>query len=101
MYEKEKSMISYIRSMMNSVDGEIPDQAVCSIQNCLYRNVYDAFETYFNSYQSTKDGEYTQYDLEQMDHAYKNIQTNISTCNGNIGIPLTFQYMKETCFINH
>lgn len=73
--EKEKSMISYIRSMMNSVDGEIPDQAVCSIQNCLYRNVYDAFETYFNSYQSTKEGEYTQYDLEQMDHAYKNILT--------------------------
>lgn len=87
--EKEKSMISYIRSMMNSVDGEIPDQTSCSIQNCLYRNVYDAFETYFNSYQSTKDGEYTQYDLEQMDHAYKNIQTirrliNIEITDPNI-----------------
>lgn len=87
--EKEKSMITYIRSMMNSVDGEIPDQSRCSIQNCLYRNVYDAFETYFNSYQSTKPGEYTQYDLEQMDHAYKNILTikrliNIEITDPNI-----------------
>ena len=71
--EKERSVITYIRSMMNSVDGEIPDQSQCSIENCLYRRVYDAFDSYFKSFQSTSKGEFTQYDLEQMDHAYKNI----------------------------
>lgn len=73
--EKEKSMITHIRSMMNSVDGEIPDQTQCTIENCLYRRVYDAFDSYFHSYQSTTKGAFTQYDLEQMDHAYKNILT--------------------------
>jgi DNA repair exonuclease SbcCD ATPase subunit len=71
--EKERSVITYIRSMMNSVDGELPDNQQCSIENCLYRRVYDAFDSYFKSFQSTTKGEYTQYDLEQMDHAYKNI----------------------------
>jgi len=73
--QKEKSVISYIRTMMSSIDGEIPDQSRCSIENCLYRRVYDAFDSYFKSYQSSESGAYTQYDLEQMDHAYKNIQT--------------------------
>ena len=71
--EKERSVISYIRSMMNTVDGEIPNASQCSIENCLYRRVYDAFDSYFQSFQSTSKGEFTQYDLEQMDHAYKNI----------------------------
>jgi len=73
--EKEKSVISYIQSMMQSVDGEIPDTSRCNIQNCLYRNVYDAFQTYFHSYQSQSKGKLTRYDLEQLDHAYKNIMT--------------------------
>ena len=73
--EKEKSMVTYIRSMMNSVDGDIPDQTQCTIENCLYRRVYDAFNSYFHSFQSTSKGSFTQYDLEQFDHAYKNIQT--------------------------
>ena len=30
---------------------------------------------YFKSYQSTTDSKFTQYDLEQFDHAYKNVQT--------------------------
>lgn len=84
--EKERSVITYIRSMMNSVDGEIPDQSRCSIENCLYRRVYDAFDSYFKSFQSTSKGEFTQYDLEQMDHAYKNLlsiqkMTNIEIPN--------------------
>jgi chromosome segregation ATPase len=73
--EKEKSVISYIRSMMQNVDGEIPDNDRCSIQNCLYRNTYEAFQTYFNSYQSQSVDKLTRYDLEQLDHAYKNILT--------------------------
>lgn len=73
--EKERSVISYIRSMMNSVDGDVPDSSQCSIENCLYHRVYDAFDSYFKSFQSTTKGEYTQYDLEQMDHAYKNIMS--------------------------
>jgi DNA repair exonuclease SbcCD ATPase subunit len=74
--EKEKTMISHIRSMMLNVSGDIPDnENPCIIQNCLYRNVYEAFNTYFKSYQSKSKGKFTQYDLEQFDHAYKNILT--------------------------
>ncbi len=81
--EKEKSVITYIRSMLNTVDGEIPDQTQCSIENCLYRRAYDAFDAYFQSFQSQTKGKFTQYDLEQMDHAYKNIQTIRRLLNTN------------------
>jgi len=97
--EKEKSIISYIRSMMNSIDGEIPSNSECSIQNCLYRKAYDAFDSYFKSFQSTKEGTYTQYDLEQMDHAYKNILTIKRLINIEIPNQLIHEMfsMKSIC----
>lgn len=73
--EKEKSVISYIKSMMQNVDGQIPSQSQCSIENCLYRNTFEACQAFFNSYQSQSADKLTRYDLEQMDHAYKNILT--------------------------
>ena len=74
--EKEKSVISYIKSMMQNVEGHIPDQNTCgSIENCLYRRTYEACQSFFNSYQSQSADKMTRYDLEQMDHAYKNILT--------------------------
>lgn len=74
--EAEKSVITYVRAMMQSIDGEIPDPDQCNIQNrCLYRRVYDAFETYFKTYQSKSKGKFSRYDLEQFEHAHKNILT--------------------------
>lgn len=86
--EKEKSTISYIQSMMQSVDGDIPQKSECNIENCLYRNVYDAFQSYFHSYQSQSKGKFTRYDLEQLDHAYKNILTIRRLINIDIQDPI-------------
>lgn len=71
--EKEKSVISYIHSLLHSVEGDIPTE--CRDVNCLYRNSYDTLQNYFKAFQSTSKGKFTRYDLEQFDHAYKNIQT--------------------------
>jgi DNA repair exonuclease SbcCD ATPase subunit len=74
--ETEKSVISYVRSLMLSVEGEIPESDQCIIQNrCLYRRVYDAFEAYFHSYQSKQKGKFSKYDWEQFEHAFKNVQS--------------------------
>lgn len=73
--EKERSVISFIRTMIQSVEGEIPNIDECIIEKCLYRNTYNALVSYFKSFQSQTKGKFTQYDLEQIDHAFKNIQT--------------------------
>jgi len=70
--EKEKSVISRVRSMINNVEGIEPID--CNNTTCLYRNSYKYLNEYFKSYQSTTEHEFTVYDIEQMDHAYKNIQ---------------------------
>ena len=71
--EKEKSVISRIRSMMNSVNGDIIED--CVYGHCLYRQTYDKLNAYFHSYGSTTETKFTQYDLEQIEHAWKNVQT--------------------------
>ena len=71
--EKEKSIISYIHSMLQSVEGDIPDE--CNVPNCLYRKQAESLQTYFKAFHATSKGKFTRYDLEQMDHAYKNVQT--------------------------
>lgn len=71
--EKEKSVISRIRQMLSTIDGDFPDD--CIYQNCIYHKTHDMLENYFKSYQSVSETEFTQYDIEQFDHAYKNIQT--------------------------
>lgn len=71
--EKEKSIVSRIRSMINSIDGEYIDD--CCHTNCIYKKTHDTLETYFKSYQSATSSKFTQYDIEQFDHAYKNLRT--------------------------
>ena len=71
--EKEKSIISYIHSMLQSVEGDVPTD--CKYPNCLYRKSSEALQTYFKAFHATSKGKFTRYDLEQMDHAYKNVQT--------------------------
>lgn len=114
--EKEKSIISYIHSMLQSVEGDIPTD--CHYPNCLYRKQADSLQTYFKAFHATSKGKFTRYDLEQMDHAYKNVLTikrligmdlpddlremfNIKTImtniiNGKLGIDVSYlKYMIE------
>lgn len=71
--EKEKSVLSRVQSMIFSVHGEEPTD--CENTECLYRKTYDVLRDYFKSYQSTTTSKFTQYDLEQFDHAYKNLSS--------------------------
>lgn len=68
--EKEKSVLSRLKSMIFSVHGEEPED--CMNGECLYRKTYDTLKNYFKSYQNA-DGKFTQYDIEQIDHAYKSL----------------------------
>lgn len=69
--EKEKSVISHIRHLINSIDGEYVDD--CCYSNCIYKKTHDTLDIYFKSFQSDSASKFTQYDIEQMDHAYKNV----------------------------
>jgi hypothetical protein len=69
--EKEKSVISRVQSIVFSTNGDEPED--CVDTNCIYRRTYDALREYFKSYQSTTENKFTQYDLEQFDHANKNL----------------------------
>lgn len=71
--EKEKTVVSRIRNMINNIDGEYVDD--CCHNECIYKKTHDLLETYFKSYQSATSSKFTQYDIEQFDHAYKNVQT--------------------------
>lgn len=71
--EKEKSTITRIRSMINSVNGSYIDN--CQYSDCIYRKTHDMLETYFKSFQSVSKNEFTQYDLEQLELGWKNVQT--------------------------
>lgn len=71
--EKEKTVVSRIRNMINNIDGEYVDD--CCHNGCIYKKTHDLLETYFKSYQSATSSKFTQYDIEQFDHAYKNVQT--------------------------
>jgi DNA repair exonuclease SbcCD ATPase subunit len=114
--EKEKSVVSRIRNMINGIDGEYIDD--CCHEKCLYKRTHEMLDTYFKSYQSVSSSKFTTYDMEQFDHAYKNIQTlkrlinveisdelkeifNLSTImsnlvDGNIGVDVHhIQYLME------
>lgn len=72
--EKEKSTVSRIRRMIEGVEGDFVDKE-CAYSNCIYLKTHKMLETYFKSYQSTTSSQFTQYDLEQIDHANKNVIT--------------------------
>lgn len=71
--EKERSTLSRVQSMIFSVDGEEPID--CKHDSCLYRKTYDMLRDYFKSYQSTTETQFTQYDIEQIDHANRNLNS--------------------------
>ena len=69
--EKEKTMLSRLQSMIFSVHGEEPEK--CDNNDCLYKLTYHKLKDYFKSYQNVHGSKFTQYDIEQIDHAYKNL----------------------------
>lgn len=71
--EKEKSTISKIRTMLNSIEGDYIDD--CCHHRCIYKRTHETLDTYFKSYQSVTSSQFTEYDIEQFDHVYKNVQT--------------------------
>ena len=73
--EKERSTISRIRHMLSTIEGDYVSKEDCRYGNCMYRNVFDKLQQYFRSYESVNDGKFTQYDLENFEHALKNYQT--------------------------
>ena len=70
--EKEMSVVSRFKRMVEAVDGDFVTD--CPHGKCVYKKTYDMIDAFFRSYHSTSEENFTQYDLEQMDHAYKNIQ---------------------------
>ena len=70
--EKEKSVISKIQSMLNTIDGDWVDECP-KLETCVYHKAYDTLTKYFKASQSTDSSKFTQYDMEQFDHAFKNV----------------------------
>lgn len=70
--EKEKSVVLRIQSMINNIDGDAQEQ--CNVKpDCMYWKTYDTLMKYFKLSQSSSNTEFSQYDIELFDHAYKNI----------------------------
>ena len=98
--EKEKSVISYIHSLLNNVNGEIPSETNCMEPNCLYKNSYNAIQNYFKSFQSTTKGKFTRYDLEQLDYASKNLTTITRITMTDIPDVLIKEFNLKNIFLN-
>lgn len=70
--ESEKAAVHRLHNILNGVAGEID---ICDKNGCLYRNSYNMMQKFFESYQSTDPSSYTAYDIEQLEMAYKGIQS--------------------------
>ena len=70
--EKEKTVISKIQSLINTVDGEFYDKCE-QRESCVYWKTYDTLKKYFKASQNTSNARFSQYDMEQFDHAFKNV----------------------------
>ena len=70
--ENEKSVVMRIQSMINTIDGDAQEKCECK-SDCMYWRTYDTLSKYFKMSQSSSDKEFSQYDLELFDHAYKNV----------------------------
>lgn len=98
--DKERSVISRIRSLINSIDGTYIDEDCPFIDRCIYKRTRDTLDTYFKTYQSTDANMFTQYDIEQFDHAYKNIQIIARMMNVDISEELTSLFSIDSMMLN-
>lgn len=70
--EKEKNAILRFRELMLNVEGDYPDEDRCN-HNCIYRNFHNKFNNYMKASQSVSSNNLSLNDLENIDHAWKNI----------------------------
>lgn len=70
--EKERSAVIRLSNVFNSVIGDIKQ---CEYDDCLYKKSYNMMDSFFKSYQSSNASEFTAFDIEQIQIAYKSIQT--------------------------
>lgn len=97
--EKEMSAVSRVRRMIEGVEGDFVDKE-CAYSNCVYRKTHKMLETYFKSYQSTTSSQFTQYDLEQIEHAHKNVQTIKRLLNTEIPVELKEVFNLNNIMLN-
>jgi DNA repair exonuclease SbcCD ATPase subunit len=95
--EKEKSVMSRIRSMINTIDGQ---EYQCDHKDCIHWRIHEMLDNYFKSYQSTTNSKFTQYDMEQFDHAYKNLQTIKRLLRVDIADELKNDFHIDTIMVN-
>lgn len=70
--ESEKEAVHRLHNILSGVAGDIKD---CKEDNCLYKKSYDMMQEFFKSYQSNNPSTFTSYDMEQLEIAYKGIQS--------------------------
>ena len=70
--EKEKSVIGRIQNMLNTIDGDWVEECP-KMDTCVYYKAYQTLTKYFKASQSSDPSKFTQYDMEQFDHAFKNV----------------------------
>ena len=97
--EKEMSVVSRIKSMVETINGEWVESK-CPFNNCIHLKTHRMLQTYFKSYQSTTESQFTQYDLEQIDHAYKNVQTIRRLLNTDVPMELTEHFKLTNILLN-
>ena len=73
--EREMKVVARLKRLVESVEGEDVDYKCDYSSTCVYKKTQKTLEAYFSSYQSTTESQFTQYDLEQMDHAHKNLMS--------------------------
>ena len=97
--EKEMSAVSRIKRMIEGVQGDWVDKE-CAFSNCVYLKTHKMLETYFKSYQSTTSSQFTQYDLEQIEHAHKNVLTIKRLLNTDIPLELQDVFNLNNIMMN-
>lgn len=70
--ESERQAVHRLHDILNSVSGDVTS---CDNNQCLYKKSYDMMQTFFTSYQSNDPNSVSAYDMEQLEMAYKGIQS--------------------------
>ena len=70
--ESERQAVHRLHDILNSVSGDVTS---CENNQCLYKKSYDMMQTFFTSYQSNDPNSVSAYDMEQLEMAYKGIQS--------------------------
>lgn len=99
--DKERAAVFRVRNLINGVDGIYPDDCT-SKEGCIYRKTVDTLNDFFKAYQHTTESgkHFTQTDLDQLDHSYKNIVTIQRLLNTNISDELEGIFNLGTILTN-